>query len=145
MPLDVRAPNPLEPPETRSPEDLRFESEFGAPSPALIRRAFESALAESFPDRRLSSDEVEKASSALHRLRETRIEMRALPMEPEHAEERRRLIDEMNEATRDFEDVMDMDPAEFTETAQESHGGVGIDREVESDYVPDDDFLEPRP
>jgi len=132
----------------RAPEDIRFEAEFGAPTPELIRSSFEGAVAVVFPDRRLSSDEVEKASTALHRLREARGALRLLPMEAEHATERRRLIEEMNDATRDFEDVMDMDPAAFTEAAQDSEeaeGGVGIDRDVEPDYVPVDDFLEPRP
>ena len=134
--------------EDLSPEDRLFFETHGEPGPELLRQAFEQALSETFVDERLSSDEIEKASSALLRIREARIAMRALPMEPENARERRRLIEVMNEATRDFGDVMDMDPAAFTEAAQADAGGPGIDRDDPSEvgevYVPDDDYLEGR-
>lgn len=126
------------------PVDASFVEEWGEPSPELVRRAFEQALAESFDDYRLSSDEIERASSALYRLREARLALAELPMGPETAERRRTLVETIQEATEAFSDVMEMDPAAFTARADADAGTGGIDRGADPDYVPDADYLERR-
>lgn len=116
-----------------SDEDARFVAEFGGPTPELIRARLEQALETSFPDRKLSSDELERAASALVRLRETRMALDALAFDPSTSNERRRLVEELGRAAADFSDVLEMDPAEFTArvagSGNGSFGSGGIDRE----------------
>lgn len=114
-------------------EDARFVAEFGGPTPALVRAQLERALATSFPDRRLSSDEIERAASALFQLRETRMALDALPFDPSTSSERRRLVEQLGRAAAEFSDVLEMDPAEFTArvsgSGNGSFGSGGIDRD----------------
>lgn len=94
-----------------------------APAPAppsrreAVRALLEKSLAEHFPDRKLSSDELDAAADALLRLRAARLELRALPRTAENAERLRELNEEMGRAFEDFEYLVDVDPATFTEKA----------------------------
>ncbi len=110
------------------------------PSRAFMRSAFESAVAEHFPDRRLSSDEVERVTDSLMDLREAKEALRTLPIDAEHAEQRRRLVERIGEASDAFRDVMDITPSEFTTGA-----GPGIDRHDADEAVPEPEFLDPGP
>ena len=82
---------------------------------AAIRARLEASIAEHLPDRKLSSDQLDAATDALLRLRAARLELAALPRTPEHAERLRELTAAIGEASADFEYVVDLDPAEFTE------------------------------
>jgi hypothetical protein len=99
-----------------------------------VRALLEQDLAEHFPDRKLSSDELEAATDALMRLRAARLELRALPLTPENAERIRALKEEMGQAALDFEYVVDVDPITFTEKAS---GGFDED-EDEADEEEED-------
>jgi hypothetical protein len=94
-----------------------------APAPAppsrreAVRALLEKSLAEHFPDRKLSSDELDAAADALLRLRAARLELRALPRTSENAERLRELSEEMGRAFEDFEYLVDVDPVTFTEKA----------------------------
>jgi len=92
-----------------------------APAPAsrrdAVRALLEKSLAEHFPDRKLSSDELDAAADALMRLRAARLELRALPRTAENAERLRELEEEMGRAFEDFEYLVDVDPVTFTEKA----------------------------
>ncbi|MEZ4334187.1 MAG: hypothetical protein R3F35_20745 [Myxococcota bacterium] len=117
-----------------SPEDAAYAALYGEPTPELMRRELARALDAGFTDLRLSPAEIERASDALYRLRETRVALDALPMEPDTAAERRRLVEALGEATSTFRDVTRMDPAEFTSRALAARGGasggIGIDRDA---------------
>lgn len=126
-----------------------FDSETGAdavgdraagPSKAFMRHAFESALGEHFPDRRLSSDEIERVTDSLMELREARQALQALPIDAEYAEQRRRLVERIGEASSGFRDVMDITPSEFTTGA-----GPGIDRHEANEVVPEPEWLDAGP
>jgi len=108
------------------------------PSRAFMRHAFESAVAESFPDRRLSSDEVERVTDSLMTLRDAKQALRELPLDEEHAEQRRLLIERIGEASSVFRDVMDITPSEFTAGA-----APGVDRHDADEVIPEPEFLEP--
>lgn len=135
-PADARvtredAPSPAVP---VSQEDAAYAALYGEPTPELVRRELARALDAGFADLRLSPAEIERASDALYRLRETRIALDALPMEPGTAAERRRLVEALGQATSTFRDVTRMDPAEFTARALAekggASGGIGIDRDA---------------
>ena len=98
------APLPAAPP-AEPPDDRRVE----------IRARLERDLAAHFPELKLSSDEIDAAADALVRLREARLELALLPRTPEHGERRRELLREIGRAYEDFEYVVELDPAEFTE------------------------------
>ena len=121
-----------------------FREEWGDVTPSLVRDAFVETLASTFPDYRLSSDEIDRAAGALFRLRETRLALNALPMSRETSDERRELLRTLEEAVTDFSNVMDMDPSEFSESADRASGNSGIDSADDPGYVPDNDFLESR-
>jgi len=114
------APETAEPPAPVSPPSRR----------EAVRTLLEQDLAEHFPDRKLSSDELDAATDALMRLRAARLELRALPLTPENAERIRALKDEMGQASLDFEYVVDVDPITFTEKAS---GGFDEDEADEED------------
>ena len=130
----------------REPDDAFMEDggdaslfdEEARPSRAFMRHAFESAVAESFPDRRLSSDEVERVTDSLMTLRDAKQALRELPFDEEHAEQRRLLIERIGEASSVFRDVMDISPSEFTTGA-----GPGIDRHDADEVIPEPEFLDP--
>jgi hypothetical protein len=82
-----------------------------------VRALLETSLAEHFPDRKLSSDELDAAADALLRLRAARLGLRDLPRTPENAERLRELNEEMGRAFEDFEYLVDVDPVTFTEKA----------------------------
>lgn len=131
--------------------DADFAERWGEPTPALVRASIEAVVADVFLDRRLTAAEIERATAALLELRTARAELDALPMEPAHAARRRALIEALGRASEAFHAVMDMSPSEFTARAADATAhaaggaaaGGGIDRDVEPDYVPDDDFLVP--
>jgi hypothetical protein len=102
------APAPIEAPAP-APLDLRREA---------VRARLEADLAAHFPELRLSSDEIDGATDALMRLRAARLELKALPRTPENAERIAALRREMGEAYEDFEYVVELDPAEFTERVE---------------------------
>ena len=118
------------------------------PSRDRVKRAFVATIANSFPDYRLSSDEVDRATDALVTLRSTQEALRALPFDPAHSEERRVLVETIGNATSEFSAVLGMDPAEFTAQAAREGGGVDFDHESsELDQSGDSlesEFLEPR-
>jgi hypothetical protein len=105
-----------------------------APAPPsrrdAVRSLLEKSLAEHFPDRKLSSDELDAATDALMRLRAARLELNALPRTPENAERLRELTAAMGEASADFEYVVEIDPITFTERAS---GGFDDDPEEETE------------
>jgi hypothetical protein len=107
---------PASAPPAPAPESEAAE----APPPSrrdAVRALLEQSLAEHFPDRKLSSDELDAAADALMRLRAARLELRALPRTPENAERLRELGEEMGRASEDFEYLVDVDPITFTEKA----------------------------
>lgn len=135
------------------PADLPFVAAFGEPTPELVRAAIEAVVAELFVDRALSPGEIDRAAQALVDLRAARAELDQLAMEPAHAERRRALVEDLGRASETFREVTQMTPAEFTARASEvasgpagraDPAGGGIDRDLDPDYVPDDDFLPPR-
>lgn len=118
-------------------ETSLFDEE-ARPSRAFMRHAFESAVAESFPDRRLSSDEVERVTDSLMTLRDAKRALRELPPDEEHAEQRRLLIEQIGEASSVFRDVMEISPSEFTAGAE-----PGVDRHDADEAIPEPEFLDP--
>lgn len=86
---------------------------------AAIRARLEASIAEHLPDLKLSSDEVDAAADALGRLRAARRELAALPRTPENAARLRELTAAIGAAYADFEYVVELDPAEFTERVEE--------------------------
>lgn len=108
------------------------------PSRAFMRHAFESAVAESFSDRRLSSDEIERVTDSLMTLRDAKQALRELPPDEEHAEQRRLLVERIGEASSVFRDVMDISPSEFTAGAE-----PGVDRHDADEVIPEPEFLDP--
>lgn len=139
------------------PADAPFVEAFGEPTPELVRAAIEAVVADLFVDRPLSPAELDRAAQALVDLRAARAELDRLPMEPAQAERRRALVEALGQASETFRQITQMSPAEFTTRAAEVasgppgrgdagglSGGGGIDRDIDPDYVPDDDFLPPR-
>lgn len=136
------------------PADAPFVDAFGEPSPELVRAAIEAVVVDVFVDRTLSPAELDRAAKALVDLRAARAELDGLPMEPAHAERRRALVEALGQASETFREVTRLSPAEFTTRAAEATsapavdgdpgGGIGIDRDVDPGYVPEDDFLPPR-
>ena len=115
------------------------------PNRERVKRAFVAAIEESFPDYRLSSDEVDRATDALVTLRTTQEALRALPFDPEHSEERRVLVETIGNATSEFGAVLGMDPADFTARAARTGGGVDFDDgPIDADGSIESEFLEPR-
>jgi hypothetical protein len=86
---------------------------------AEIRARLEASIAEHLPDLKLSSDELDAAADALVRLRAARRELAALPRTPENAARLRELTAAIGAAYADFEYVVELDPAEFTERVEE--------------------------
>lgn len=141
--LNANGLRDIKPAEAPSPFDFD-ESE--APDRARVQDALEFTLAEHFVDHRLSSDEIERATDSLVSLRAAQEALRTLPFGPETADERRALVEQIGEATSVFEDVLDMDPAEFTaEAAASGLGGGGIDAFDPQENVPPAEFIERRP
>lgn len=135
-------------PSASDPADAAFVEAWGEPTPELLRASIEAVVADLFVDRTLAPAELERATQSLLALRTLRAELDALPMEPAHAARRRALVEELGRASETFHAVMDMSPSEFTTRAAEATGnatgGGGIDRDLDPEYVPDDDFLPPR-
>jgi hypothetical protein len=103
------APPPTAPsasPEAAAPSDPRREA---------IRAKLAADLDTHFPELKLSSDEVDAAADALMRLRAARLELDALPRTPDNGERVHELVREIGRAYEDFEYVIELDPAEFTE------------------------------
>ncbi len=123
---------------TEDETDASLFDEEARPSRAFMRHAFVSAVAESFPDRRLSSDEVERVTDSLMTLRDAKQALRELPFDEDHAEQRRLLIERIGEASSVFRDVMDIGPSEFTAGA-----GPGVDRHDADEVIPEPEFLDP--
>ncbi len=147
------------------PADAPFVETFGEPTPELVRAAIEAAVADLFADRPLTPAEIDRAAEALVELRAARAELDRLAMEPAQAERRRALIEALGHASETFRATTGMSPAEFTTRAAEvardparrgdlgslgnesensMASGGGIDRGVDPDYVPSDDYLPPR-
>ena len=142
------------------PADAPFVAAFGEPTPELLRASVEAVVADLFVDRALSPGEIDRAAQALVELRAARVELDQLAMEPAHAQRRRALVEALGRASETFREVTQITPAEFTARAAEAAsgpagrdslgdasgqgGGSGIDRDVDPEYVPDDDFLPPR-
>ncbi|MBK7948251.1 MAG: DUF4168 domain-containing protein [Deltaproteobacteria bacterium] len=138
------------------PADAPFVEAFGEPTPELVRAAIEAVVADLFVDRPLSPAELDRAAEALVELRSARAELDQLAMEPAQAERRRALVEALGQASETFREITQMSPAEFTARAAEAAsgptgrggpgggGGGGLDRDIDPDYVPDDDFLPPR-
>lgn len=118
--------------------DFEFDED-EVPTRERVRGAIETAVAAHFPSHRLSSDEVERATDALVTLRETQEALRALPMGPETAEQRRIFVERIGEATSEFNAVLDVDPAEFTSAADP---GGGLDRFDPNEALPEAEFIE---
>ena len=114
--------SPLPRPEGAAPQPAAsIPGEPTDPAPPLaeeLRAWLEAAIAEKLPDRKLSSDQLDAATDALLRLRAARREMRALPRTPENARRREELREALGEASADFEYVVELDPAEFTELVE---------------------------
>jgi hypothetical protein len=133
-------PGAAPPAREPAPEPLAGELDSGsspAPSPEpeaappdprreAIRARLEADLAAHFPALKLSSDEIDAAADALMRLRAARLELNGLPRTAENAERIRTLTREIGEAYEDFEYVVELDPAEFTERVD-----PGVDEEPE--------------
>ncbi len=122
LPPAAEAPAPGDPALPERPPAAAPAPEV-APAPAppsrrdAVRALLEKSLAEHFPDRKLSSDELDAAADALMRLRAARLELRALPRTADNAERLRELNEEMGRAFEDFEYLVDVDPVTFTEKA----------------------------
>jgi len=117
--------------------EASLSDEQARPTRAFMRHAFESAVAESFPDRRLSSDEIELVTDSLMTLRDAKQTLRELPPDEEHAEQRRLLVEQIGEASSVFRHVMDISPSEFTAGA-----GPGVDRHDVDEVIPEAEFLD---
>jgi hypothetical protein len=127
------APEPAPPPREPAPPAVaaRPAQPRAAPAPrapeaapsggprAEIRAQLEADLAEYFPELKLSSDEVDAAADALARLRAARLELDGLPRTRENAERIEELKLAIGEAYEDFEYVVEVDPAEFSERVDE--------------------------
>jgi hypothetical protein len=107
------APAPPVPSEPAAPADAEAERR------TEIREELEASIAEHLPDRKLSSDQLDAATDALLRLRAAHLELRALPRRRENAGRRRELSEAIGQASLDFEYVVGLDPAEFTERVSE--------------------------
>jgi hypothetical protein len=121
-------PAPLGEPRA-APADPRREAAPADPRREAVRARLARDLAAHFPDRKLSSDEIDAAADALMRLRAARLELNELPRTAENAERIRSLTREIGEAYEDFEYVVELDPAEFTERVDP---GVDADDEEEA-------------
>jgi hypothetical protein len=88
-----------------------------------IRAALEASLAESLPDRKLSSDQLDAATDALLRLSEAQRSLRILPRTRQNAERLAELREAIGQASADFEYVIDLDPARFLQAVS-----PGVDR-----------------
>ncbi len=151
-PTPARAPE-RERPRLPEPPPVTGRAEPATPLPASpfvyeegqiprreqVRAAVEATLKERFEGYRLSSDEVDRVTDALILLRGSQVRLRALPVGPETAEERRGLVVAIGEATSTFNEVLDMDPAEFT---AETEPEEGIDRFDPAEPVPEPEFIE---
>jgi hypothetical protein len=135
-----RAPEPEPPPAPAAaapraeapPEPAPLGEPRAAPADPrreAVRARLARDLAAHFPDRKLSSDEIDAAADALMRLRAARLELNELPRTAENAERIRSLTREIGEAYEDFEYVVELDPAEFTERVDP---GVDADDEEEA-------------
>ena len=131
-PARARPPPPALPAPGAAPPPEPGSVEVPAPPSRrdAVRALLEQSLAEHFPDRKLSSDEMDLATDALMRLRAARLELNALPRTAENAARIRELTTELGQASADFEYVVDVDPITFTERAS---GGFDADDEEESE------------
>jgi hypothetical protein len=124
---------PAPPPAAREPAPAPVPNAAPSPAPAprrepaappsdprreAVRARLEADLAAHFPELKLASDEVDAATDALMRLRAARLELNKLPRTPENAERMEALLREIGEAYEDFEYVVELDPAEFTERVE---------------------------
>jgi hypothetical protein len=114
LPVEPVAPlppvEPVEPPASVDPETARR---------VAIRTWLEASITEQLPELKLSSDELDAATDALMRLRAARRELTALPRTPETGERIRELTHAIGAAYADFEYVVELDPADFTELLEE--------------------------
>jgi hypothetical protein len=128
------APQPTAPAPAAAPQPVPEPDSTEAPAPPsrrdAVRALLEQSIAEHFPDRKLSSDEIDLATDALMRLRAARLELKALPRTAENAERIRELTAELGQASADFEYLVDVDPITFTERAS---GGFDADDEEETE------------
>ena len=115
---------PTPPQAAAGPEPESAEAPTAGTRRDAVRTLLEADLAEHFPDRKLSSDELDAAADALMRLRAARLELKALPRTRENAERIRELTAELGQASADFEYLVDLDPIAFTEQAS---GGFDAD------------------
>jgi hypothetical protein len=126
-PEPVRPPEPADAPPTAPPTAPAPSRATAPAAPAdeeaerrtEIREELEASIAEHLPDLKLSSDQLDAASDALLRLRAAHLELAALPRTPENAERLRELTQAIGQASLDFEYVVGLDPAEFTERVSE--------------------------
>jgi hypothetical protein len=93
-----------------------------------VRALLERDLADHFPERKLSSDQLDAATDALMRLRAARLELNALPRTAENAARLRELKEELARASADFQYEVGVDPITFTD---EVSGGFDEDEEEE--------------
>jgi hypothetical protein len=100
------------PPDSGAPADPEAERR------VAIRARLDASLTEHLPELKLSSEELDAATDALMRLRAARRELAELPRTPENAARIRELKAAIGTAYADFEYVVELDPAEFTERVE---------------------------
>jgi hypothetical protein len=96
----------------------------GEPTRELVLASLRAAIETHLPGHKLTDVEYEQLADAILEMRAARQRLRGVPLDAEHAEERRRLREELAGAAADFEYVLEMSPAEFTARVQP---GLGID------------------
>ena len=128
------ADDPLAPAPDADSADARAEIDR-----AFMQSALEGALAEHLASVKLSPDQMEELSAAALALRNSREALRTLPVDAEHAEERRALLEVSAEANETFRRILDMTPDEFTAVVQPEEG---VSTFSPDDPIPDPEFIE---
>ena len=115
-----------------------------APDFATVRGFLSQALEEHFSRHKLSDRELDELARSVLALRRARQRLARLEREPERAAELARAREEVGRAVARFEELLDMSPAEFTETLAREAGG-GVSDPEDRDAVPPGTFLEDLP
>lgn len=145
------APSPPRP-ALRSDSGVRGEPPVAGPREAVaedpdlrvIRGFLEQALEEHFSRHKLSEEELDELAGSVLALREARRRLARLERRPEGASELARAREELARAATRFEEILDMSPAEFTETLARAAGG-GLSDPDDREPVPPGEFLEELP
>ena len=93
----------------------------GEPSPTMVRAMLDSTISTHLPSIKLSSDELDRLTDSVVRMRNTRRELADLPVTRENADRLRELRRELTTAAVDFElvrdgKVMAVKPSYFTKS-----------------------------